>query len=153
MYFCSRNSLFKLAVVQFQWQRRNEVLLISLFQTTSKSYSCKAGKELQDVLLPKNQNPQGGSSKDVQTVAVARLSQSLEAISGAAWENLSSKCIVATRTRKKIWKNGRSQQNLKSGKLHKLSLQTKIASSCCQSAMEQMMHQCSTQPHFSTRTT
>ena len=54
-------------------------------------YSCKAGKELQDMLLPKNQNPQGGSSKDVQTVAVARLIQSLEAISGAAWENLSSK--------------------------------------------------------------
>ena len=91
-YICSRHSLFKLAARQFQWQRRNEVLLTSLFQTTSKSHSCKAGKELQDVLLPKNQNPQGGSSKDVlQIVAIARLIQSLEAISGAAWENLSSK--------------------------------------------------------------
>ena len=158
-YFCSRNLKFKLAAVQaIQWQRRNEVLLISLFQITSKSYSsCQAGKELQGVLLPmkNNQNPQGGSSKDVQsqTVAVVCLVQSLEAISGAAWENLSSKWIVATRTRKKIWTNGRSQQNSKSGKLHKLSLQMKIAISSCQFAMEQMHHQCSMQPHFSTRTT
>ena len=98
-YFCSRNLKFKLAAVQaIQWQRRNEVLLISLFQDqiTSKIYSsCQAGKELQGVLLPmkNNQNPQGGSSKDVQsqTVAVVCLVQSLEAISGAAWENLSSK--------------------------------------------------------------
>lgn len=54
-----------------QWQCHKEVLLISLFQRTSKSCSCKTGKGLQGVLSNQNVYPQGGSSKDSQNFVSA----------------------------------------------------------------------------------
>ena len=136
-----------------------EVPLISLPERTSKSVSCKKGKE------PRGHSIQGGSSKNLQGGSltnpqgrslkeapfVSILFQSLEDTSVAAWEKLKSKWIFAARTKKMIWTDGRMQQNSKSGKLHNLNgQQWKIWRISWQLAMEQLHHWM--QPFFSTTT-